>query len=112
MALETLTQVETVAGELWLAKLYSEVTANYIEESTNSILSIKCSVGSHHLVEAVYSISLILDRRFRIDMSIFPQMLEKKEIKEIQWINSSTKLVNSLTKHGTLYVRCSYNESK
>lgn len=40
MALETLTQVETVAGELWLAKLYSEVTANYIEESTNSILSI------------------------------------------------------------------------
>ena len=60
MASETLTQVKVAEAAFWAAKLYSEVTGNYLLRKTS----------------------------------------EKKEIKEIKWVNSNTQLANSLTKRG------------
>ena len=100
MAPETLTQVEAAEASFWVAKLYSEVTGNYIDGTTNSVIPIQCFTDRRQLVEAVYSISPILDRHLRIDISILREMLEKKEIKEIKWVNSNTQLDYSLAKRG------------
>ena len=100
MASETARQVEAVKAAFWVAKLYSEVTGNCIDESTNNVIPIGCFTDICQLVEAVYSISPILDQWLRIDISILREMLEKKEIKDVKWVNSKTQLSNSLINRG------------
>ena len=100
MASETLTQVEAAEAALWVAKLYSEVTGNYIDRTTNNVIPTEYFTDSCQQVEAVYYTSPILDRRLRIDISILREMLQKKEIKERKWVNSKTQLANSLTERG------------
>ena len=99
--MRNLTQVEAAEAAFWVAKLYSEVTRNYIDGTTNTVMPIECFTDSRQLVEAAYSISPILDRRLRIDISILHEVLEKKEIKEIKWVNTNVQVINSLTKRGS-----------
>lgn len=103
MASETLAWVEAAEAAFWVAELYSEVTGNYIDRTTNNVIPIECFTNSCQLVEVVCFISPILDRRLRIDMSILNEMLEKKEIKKIKWVNSNNQLANSLTKRGASF---------
>ena len=103
MASETLAWVEAAEAAFWVAELYSEVTGNYIDQTTNNVIPIESFTNSCQLVEVVYFISPILDRRLRIDISILHEMLEKKEIKKIKWVNSNNQLANSLTKRGASF---------
>ena len=91
-------------ASFWAAKLYSENTGNYIGRTTNNVIPIECFTDSRQLAEAVYSISPILDRSLRIDISILREMLEKKGVKEIKWVNSNTHLAKKLTKRGANHV--------
>ena len=94
MASETLIQVEAAEAAFWLSNLLSELYCQ------NTAVKIHCYTDSRQLYEAVNSLKPIVDRRLRIDLSILKEMLERKEISEIRWIDSQKQLANCLTKKG------------
>ena len=50
--------------------------------------SIECRTdSSHQLYDAVYSIRPVLDKRLRIDIAVLKEMIERKEVTQIKWID-------------------------
>ena len=95
MAAETLIQVEAAEAGYWLSNIFSEIygIANFNH-------NIVCYTDSRQLYDAVHSIKSIVDKRLRIDIAILREMLERKELKDIQWIDGKQQLANCLTKRG------------
>ena len=50
--------------------------------------------------EATLSIQPILDKRLRTNIALPQQMTEKKDIQQINWIDTSSQIANTLTKLG------------
>ena len=73
------------------------IHADHIKQT---IPVIQCNTDSHQLYDAVHSIRPIEDKRLRADMAILREMLEKQELKEINWISNKKQLADSLTKLG------------
>ena len=94
MAGETLIQVEAAEAAFWLSHLIIEICGKSVFDT------ITCYTDSRQLFEAVYSIKQITDRRLRIDISLLKEMLERKEIGSIVWIETEKQLANCLTKKG------------
>ena len=68
--------------------------------SLNNVPFTECRTDNHSLAEVVYSSKAILDKRLRVDIAVMRQMVERKEIKKITWIDKSLQLANCLTKKG------------
>ena len=99
MAAETLIQVECAEACFWIANLLREIIN---PNNTNSKLPIiECNTDSHQLYDAVHSIKPIQDKRLQIDVSLLREMLEKKELSKINWIEKSMQLADCLTKTGS-----------
>ena len=97
MAAETLIQVDSAETSYWLATLLSEMLygqSNY----QNKI--IECNTDNHQLYDSVLSIRPVQDKRLRIEISISREMLNKKEINKINWIEKHFQIANCLTKSG------------
>ena len=52
------------------------------------------------MYDAVYSLKLIEDKRLRIDMGLLQEMIQRKEITNINWVEKGKQLADSLTKLG------------
>ena len=96
MAMETLSRVEATEACFWLAGMLKEVLLDNQDRSPQC--SIECRTDSHQLYDAVYSIRPVLDKRLRNDIAILKEMLERKELSQIKWIDKNYQLVVSLTK--------------
>ena len=53
MASENSAQVEAAEAVFWVANMYSKVTGNYIDRTSNNVIPIECFYDSCQLVEAV-----------------------------------------------------------
>ena len=98
--METLSQVEAAEACFWLSSMLKEVMLDSQDRSPQ--YSIECHTDSHQLYDAVYSIRPVLDKRLRIDIAVLKEMLERKELSQIKWIDKNCQLVDSLTKRGAL----------
>ena len=70
------------------------------EASGCSKRRVVCRVDNKSLVDALYSSHLIEDKRLRIDMALMKDMIGKKDVSEVMWVDSSQQLANCLTKRG------------
>ena len=61
---------------------------------------IKCYVDNKSLVDALQSCKNVEDRRLRIDIAVLRDMLERREVEEVSWVNTSMQLADCLTKKG------------
>ena len=98
MAAETLMQVEAAEASFWLGNLLSEIL--FGNSKTRSMPKIDCLTDSNQLYEAAHSLKAIKDKRLRIDMALIQEMLNRKELSRLLWIEKSKQLADSLTKRG------------
>ena len=98
MAAETLSQVEVAEACFWLLGILKEILFDCQDRSPQ--YSTECCTDSHHLYDAVYSVRPVLDKRLRTDVAILKEMIERKEVTQIKWIDKKYQLADSLTKRG------------
>ena len=98
MAAETLIQVEAAEASFWLANLLNEIL--YAQNNNARSIEIECFTDNHQLYDSVWSIRPIQDRRLRMEVAILREMLDKKEITKINWIDKHNQLADCLTKNG------------
>ena len=55
---------------------------------------------NYNLVQSVYSTNTIADKRLQMDISLLREMLEKKELKTVDWVPTERQLADCLTKKG------------
>lgn len=94
MAAETLEQVEAFETCYWIGNITKEILG--LKESP----PISCYTDSHQLYDSVYTIRPIKDKRLRIDRAILQEMLERGDIKKLQWIPKEKQIADPMTKHG------------
>ena len=61
---------------------------------------IRCFVDNKSLVDALKSCKQVEDRRLRIDIAVLRNMLERGEVEEVSWVDTSLQLADCLTKKG------------
>ena len=96
MAAETLSQVEDAEACFWLSGILKEILFDSQDRSPQ--YGIECRTDSHQLYDAVYSITPVSDKRLRIDVAILKEMIERKEVTQIKWIDKKYQLADLLTK--------------
>ena len=63
-------------------------------------MPIKGFVDNKSLVDALASSKQVEDRRLRIDIAVLDDMLAKKEINCVKWVDTCNQLADCLTKRG------------
>ena len=59
---------------------------------------VKFYTDNQSLFNSVHSVTYLLNKRFRVDMAILHEMMQKGEIDELKWISSDKQLADVLTK--------------
>ena len=98
VATETLSHVEAAEACFWLPVMLKEVLLDSQDRSPQ--YSIECHADSHQLYHKAYSIRPVLDKRLRTGIAVLKEMLERKELSQIKWIDKNYQLADSLTKRG------------
>ena len=93
LSAETLALLDCAETAIYLANLLSEI-------SGCERLRIMCYVDNKSLVDALYSCKHVDDKRLRIDVAVLQDMLEKREITEVSWVDKGQQLADCLTKRG------------
>ena len=93
LAAETMALLEGAETAVYLARIFKEITG--VEE-----LPITCFVDNKSLVDALHSSNKVEDNRLRIDIAVLDDMISRKEICEVKWVDSSQQLADCLTKRG------------
>ena len=94
MAAETLIQVDAAEACYSLQCLLQ----CFQDSGKVENIPIICKTDSRQLYQAVHSVRAIEDKRLRREIAILREMLERKELCEIKWIDHSLQLADSLTK--------------
>ena len=94
LAAETLALVEGAEVSFYIASIIKEITKMKEE------MPIQCKVDNKSLVDALSSSKQVDDRRLRIDIAVLDEMLEKKEIHNVFWVDTTSQLADCLTKRG------------
>ena len=92
-AAETMALLEGAETAVYLACILKEVTG--CKE-----IPITCLVDNKSLVDALKSTNKIDDNRLRVDLAVLDDMLSRKEICEVQWVDTTQQLADCLTKRG------------
>ena len=98
MATETLIQVEAAEACFWLANLLSEIL--YFKPNDNKNIKIECFPDNYQLYDSVYSTRPIQDQRLRKEITLLREMINKKEITTINWIENKYQITDCPTKYG------------
>ena len=61
---------------------------------------VKCFVDNRSLVDAVYSTKSVEDKHLRVDVAVLRDMVNRGDLSEVSWVQSSHQLANALTKAG------------
>ena len=92
-ASETMALLEGAETAVYLASIIKEITG--CEE-----LPITCLVDNKSLVDALHSSHKIEDNRLRLDIAVLEDMISRKEICEVKWVDTTRQLADGLTKRG------------
>ena len=97
--------VESTMAAECLALLDGVENAYYFKTMFRELLDIDmkidCFVDNNSLVENVYSSTNVKeDKRLILDMCALKEMLEKKEIRSINWVENKRQISDSMTKVG------------
>ena len=60
----------------------------------------ECFTGNYQLYDSVCSIRPIQDRNLRTEIALLREMINKKEITKINWIENKYQIADCLTKYG------------
>lgn len=71
-----------------------------IEELTRKPIKISIFSDNHSLIDASHTTSQLENKRLQIDVGILREMLDRKEIEELRWIDTKHQIANALTKAG------------
>ena len=93
LAAETLALVQAVDISYYLSHILSEIMLC-------KRIDINCYIDNKSLWENVHSTKSVSEKRLRIDLACLKQMLEKRELSTIKWVNSSNQLSDCFTKRG------------
>ena len=93
LAAETLACVDACAASILLSHQVSEIL-------NLQSLPIFAVTDNESLANAVRSTTSIEDKRLRIEISSLREMLNRKEITEIKWVQTENQLADCLTKQG------------
>ena len=66
----------------------------------NNILTIKAITDNKSLYDAVHSTKTIEDKRLKVDICALRDMMQRKEIHHIEWIEAENQIAASFTKAG------------
>ena len=94
----------TLAAET-LALLDCASAAVYIREVLLEIcrcgpVPIRCYTDNKSLMDTLKSNKNVDDRRLRIDLAVLQDMVQKGDVNQISWVDTSHQLANCLTKRG------------
>ena len=64
------------------------------------IFLIYCYTDNKSLVETINSTKTLTEKRLKVDICIIREMIEKLQVKQISWCDSSSQLADCLTKAG------------
>ena len=98
MAAETLIQVKAAWVCFWLASLLSEIL--YWKPNDNKNIKIEFFTDNHQLYDSVYSIRAVENKRLRTEIALLREVINKKEIIKINWIENKYQIADCLTKYG------------
>ena len=67
-------------------------------KSTAAEIDILCFTDNKSLLDSLYSTNTLVEKRLILDEAILKEMISKKEIKEVSWIESGNQIADPLTK--------------
>ena len=94
LAAGVLSLVEAAESCFWLQNLLNEISG--MEK-----LNIECKTYSQSVLNAVHSMTALLDKRLRVDVAILREMIGKGEIEKVTWVPNKDQLADCLTKRGS-----------
>ena len=98
LAAETLALIEAAEAAVFISRVISDLLG-----CIN--LEIQCFVDNKSLVDALHSSHRVEDKRLRIDIAVMQDMLDRKEVTSVKWVNTDDQLANCLTKRGASPLR-------
>ena len=93
LAAETLALVECVDSAVYIKEILSEL-------SGCTEMPINCYVDNKSLFDSLNSNKHVDDKRLRIDLAVLNEMIERKEIQSVRWVDTTHQLADCLTKKG------------
>ena len=93
LSAEAMALLECAEAAVYVASVLHEI-------SGGDRCKIRCFVDNKSLVDALQSCKHVEDRRLRIDVAVLRDMLERGEIEEVSWVDTSLQLADCLTKRG------------
>ena len=102
LAAETLSLVEALDTAIYLGHILTETL--FKKKGMNAI-PIDCFIDNKSLFDNIYSTKLVQEKRLRIDIASVKQMLDKREIDNIQWVDSAHQLSDCFTKKGASCIK-------
>ncbi len=97
LAAETLAMVDGLDMACYLGHLLSEILHQKPKENC---IPIDCFTDNKSLYDNIHSTKVVSEKRLRIDIASIKQMLEKREISQIVWVESCHQVADCLTKRG------------
>ena len=95
LAAETLAMEEALEECFITRSILLEI---YHRDAESGLFPIYCYTDSVSLLESVHSTKTLKQKRLKVDVCVVREMLEKKEIKSINWCPSNRLLADCLSK--------------
>ena len=94
LAAETLALLDAAEAGVYLAGLITELVC------LQTPPLVRCFVDNKSLVDNLYSTKLVEDKQLRINIAVIKDMIERKDLSEVCWVQSARQIANALTKRG------------
>ena len=93
LAAETLALVDCAEAAVFIRQIIRDICKA-------GDLPINCYIDNKSLLDTLHSKKNVDDKRLRIDLAVVDEMLHKKEINSVSWVDTSHQLADCLTKRG------------
>ena len=98
LAAETMALLDGAEASIYVSYIISDIM-------NIQRLAVHCYVDNKSLVDSLYSSHQVDEKRLRIDLAVIDDMLEKKEIAKVHWVDTTQQLANCMTKRGASSAR-------
>ena len=94
---EVLALADGVDSGIFLAALFAELTTG---KAKPELLLISCTTDTYSLYDAVKSTKFVADKRLLLEISHIKELIQRRQIKQLQWLAARDQLEDCLTKKG------------
>ncbi len=98
LAGETLAMADGIDTGIFLSTLYGEL-------NRTTDLPLVCITDCRSLHDAIYSTKAVTEKRLRMEIAGIKELVERGQIKEVQWVRTEKQLADCLTKEGASSVK-------